>query len=98
LVALLQAEQLSADSAQLPDLGPDLRQPTCDKILSVLRGMGHGPSSPGWFRVNRRPFEIRDPTTISYCAETDKQGYDGQQALEGATGSAGRTESTSAGT
>ena len=41
---------------------------------------------------------ISDPTVIRYCAETGRQGYDRHQALEGAAGSAGRTESTSAST
>jgi len=38
---------------------------------------------------------ISDPTAIRYCAETGLRGYDDHQAQEGATGSAGRTESTS---
>ena len=44
------------------------------------------------------PFEISDPAAIRCCAETGLRGYDETQALEGAAGSAGRTESTSAGT
>jgi integrase len=40
-------------------------------------------------------FGISDPTAIRYCAEIDQLSYDAHQALEGATGSAGRTESTS---
>jgi hypothetical protein len=43
-------------------------------------------------------FGISDPTAIGYCAETGLRGYDESQALEGAAGSAGRTESTSAST
>ena len=43
-------------------------------------------------------FGISDPTAIRYCAETGLRGYDESQALEGAAGSAGRTESTSAST
>ena len=43
-------------------------------------------------------FGISDPTAIRYCAETGPHGYDGHQAREGAAGSAGRTESTSAST
>jgi len=43
-------------------------------------------------------FGISDPTAIRYCAETGLRGYDDSQALEGAAGSAGRTESTSAST
>ncbi len=40
-------------------------------------------------------FGISDPTAIRYCAESGPRGYDEQQVLEGAAGSAGRTESTS---
>jgi hypothetical protein len=43
-------------------------------------------------------FGISDPTAIRYCAEAGLRGYDEGQALEGAAGSAGRTESTSAST
>ena len=43
-------------------------------------------------------FGISDPTAIRYCAETGLRGYDDSQTLEGAAGSAGRTESTSAST
>jgi len=43
-------------------------------------------------------FGISDPTAIRYCAETGLRGYDEDQALEGAAGSAGWTESTSAST
>jgi hypothetical protein len=43
-------------------------------------------------------FGISDPTAIHYCAETGPRRYDGHRALEGAAGSAGRTESTSAST
>jgi hypothetical protein len=46
--------------------------------------------------------ELRSPagsvvmvTAIGYCAEIGPRGYDEHQALEGAAGSAGRTESTS---
>ena len=41
-------------------------------------------------------FGISDPTAIRYCAELGPRGYDDYQAREGAAGSAGRTESTSA--
>jgi hypothetical protein len=41
-------------------------------------------------------FAISDPTAIRYCAEFGQRGYDEHQAREGAAGSAGRTESTSA--
>jgi hypothetical protein len=41
-------------------------------------------------------FGISDPTAIRYCAELGQRGYDEHQAQEGAAGSAGRTESTSA--
>jgi integrase len=43
-------------------------------------------------------FGISDPTAIRYCAATGLRGYDESQAREGAAGSAGRTESTSAST
>ena len=43
-------------------------------------------------------FGISDLTAIRYRAETGLWGYDEGQALEGAAGSAGRTESTSAST
>jgi hypothetical protein len=42
-------------------------------------------------------FGISDPTAIRSCAETGPRRYD-DQAREGAAGSAGRTESTSAST
>ena len=38
---------------------------------------------------------ISDHPATRYCAEIGPGGYDEQQALEGAAGSAGRTESTS---
>ena len=46
----------------------------------------------------RSPRSLGTPdeaAAIRYCAEAGLPGYDGSQALEGAAGSAGRTESTS---
>ncbi len=42
--------------------------------------------------------DISDPAAIRYCAEIGPGRYDEHQALEGAAGSAGRTESTSVST
>ena len=47
----------------------------------------------------RSPRSLGTPdeaAAIRYCAETGLRGYHEGQALEGAAGSAGRTESTSA--
>ena len=63
-----------------------------DRLLDEARARGGDP-----LRLTRL-FGISDPTATRYCAETGQQGYDGHQALEGAAGSAGRTESTSAST
>jgi hypothetical protein len=41
---------------------------------------------------------ISDPAALRYRAEIGLRGYDEHQVLEGAAGSAGRTESTSRGT
>ena len=43
-----------------------------------------------------RLFGLGDQAAIRWCAETGPRGYDDYQAREGAAGSAGRTESTSA--
>ncbi len=60
-----------------------------DRLLDEARASGGDP-----LRLTHL-FGISDPTAIRYCAETGVRGYDGRQALEGAAGSAGRTESTS---
>jgi hypothetical protein len=65
----------------------DLR---ADRLLGEAHAAGGDP-----LRLTR-PFGISDPTAIRYCAETGPRRYDDYQALEGASGSAGRTESTSA--
>jgi hypothetical protein len=75
----------------------------------VLRHPDRGPSGTGPALTYRStaggdPLQltnllgIRDPTAIRYGAEIGPGRYDEHQALEGATGSAGRTESTSVST
>ena len=66
--------------------------------LRADRLLGEAYASDGDPLRLTRLFGISDPTAIRYCAETSPRGYDGQRALEGAAGSAGRTESTSAST
>jgi integrase len=63
-----------------------------DRLLDEAQATGGDP-----LRLARL-FGISDPTAIRYCAETGPPGYDAHRALEGAAGSAGRTESTSAST
>jgi integrase len=61
-----------------------------DRLLGEAHASGSDP-----LRLTHL-FGISDPTAIRYCAETGPRGYDDYQAREGAAGSAGRTESTSA--
>jgi hypothetical protein len=63
-----------------------------DRLLSEAHATGGDP-----LKLTHL-FGISDPTAIRYCAEAGLRGYDESQALEGAAGSAGRTESTSAST
>jgi hypothetical protein len=65
----------------------DLR---ADRLLSQAQASGGDPLQLTHL------FGISDPAAIRYCAETGQLSYDARQALEGAAGSAGRTESTSA--
>lgn len=65
-----------------------------DLRVGRLRGEVHA-SSGDPLRLTRL-FGISDPAAIRYCAEFGQRGYDEHQAREGAAGSAGRTESTSA--
>lgn len=62
-----------------------------DRLLSEACASGGDP-----LRLTHL-FGISDPTAIRYCAELGPRGYDEQQVLEGAAGSADRTESTSPG-
>jgi hypothetical protein len=68
------------------------------QYLRADRLLGQAQASGGDPLQLTRLFGISDPTAIRYCAEISPGRYDEHQALEGAAGSAGRTESTSVST
>ena len=68
------------------------------QYLRADRLLGQAQASGGDPLQLIRLFGISDPTAIRYCAEIGPGRYDEHQALEGAAGSAGRTESTSVST
>ncbi|HEY7882679.1 MAG TPA: hypothetical protein VID31_17635, partial [Streptosporangiaceae bacterium] len=68
------------------------------QYLRAERLLGQAQASGGDPLQLTRLFGISDPTAIRYCAEIGPGRYDEHQALEGAAGSAGRTESTSVST
>jgi hypothetical protein len=68
------------------------------QYLRADRLLGQAQASGGDPLQLTRLFGISDPTAIRYCAEIGPGRYDEHQALEGAAGSAGRTESTSVNT
>ncbi len=79
-------------AATMRRAGISVRDLRADRLLGEAYATGGDP-----LRLTRL-FGISDPTAIRYCAETGQWRYDDHQALEGAAGSAGRTESTSAST
>jgi integrase len=85
----LQPVSRSYIQAAMRRAGITARDLRADRLLSQAQASGGDPLQLTHL------FGISDPAAIRYCAEIDQLSYDAHQALEGAAGSAGRTESTS---